>query len=67
MIAVLLLSLFGSYINIPVAYLPERHVMSAAVVTYYGMPYVVPVMRAAPTTILAVNVAWSIRTTRGDA
>jgi uncharacterized membrane protein len=60
MMGVLLLSFLGSYINIPVAYLPERHVMSAAVVTYFGMPYVVPVMRAAPTTILAVNVGGAV-------
>jgi len=60
MIAVLLLSLCGSYINIPIAYLPERHTMSAAVVTYYGMPYVIPVMRSAPTTILAVNVGGAL-------
>jgi uncharacterized membrane protein len=60
MIAVLLLSLLGSYINIPVAYLPERHVMSSAVVTYFGIPYIVPVMRHAPTTILAVNVGGAV-------
>jgi len=60
MIGVLLLSLFGSYINIPIAYLPERHTMSAAVVTYYGMPYVIPVMRSAPTTILAINVGGAL-------
>ena len=60
MIGVLLLSLLGSYINIPVAYLPEHHVMSAAVVTYYGVPYVVPVMRAGPTTILAINVGGAV-------
>ena len=60
MMGVLLLSFLGSYINIPIAYLPERHVMSAAVVTYFGIPYVVPVMRAAPTTILAVNVGGAV-------
>ena len=60
MIGVLLLSLLGSYINIPVAYLPEHHVMSAAVVSYYGVPYVVPVMRAGPTTILAINVGGAV-------
>jgi uncharacterized membrane protein len=56
MIGVLLLSFLGSYVNIPIAYLPERHTMGAAVVTYFGMPYVVPVTHAAPTMILAVNV-----------
>ena len=60
MMGVLLLSFLGSYINIPIAYLPERHVMGAAVVTYLGMPYVVPVIRAAPATILAVNVGGAV-------
>jgi len=60
MIGVLLLSLLGSYINIPIAFLPEHHVLSAAIVTYYGVPYVVPVMRAGPTTILAVNVGGAV-------
>jgi len=60
MIGVLLLSLLGSYINIPVAYLPEHHVMRAAIVTYFGVPYVVPVVRAAPATILAINVGGAV-------
>jgi uncharacterized membrane protein len=60
MIGVLLLSLLGSYINIPIAYLPERHIAHAAVVTFFGIPYVVPAMRTAPTTILAINVGGAI-------
>jgi uncharacterized membrane protein len=60
MIGVLLLSFLGSYINIPIAYLPEHHMRQAAVVTYFGMPYVVPVMRTAPATILAINVGGAV-------
>ena len=60
MIGILLLSLLGSYINIPIAYLPEHHMTTHAIVSYFGMPYVVPVMRAAPTTILAVNVGGAL-------
>ena len=60
MIAVLLMSLLGSYINIPVAELPERHMTSAAIVTYFGIPYVVPLGRAAPATILAINVGGAV-------
>jgi len=60
MIAVLLISLLGSYINIPVAQLPERHMTSAAIVTYYGIPYVVPLVRASPGTILAINVGGAV-------
>lgn len=60
MIAVLLISLLGSYINIPVAELPERHMTSAAIVSYFGIPYVVPLVRASPATILAVNVGGAV-------
>ncbi|MGO9803599.1 MAG: DUF1614 domain-containing protein [Steroidobacteraceae bacterium] len=60
MIGVLLLSFLGSYINIPVAYLPEQHMTRAAVVSFFGMPYVVPVMRTAPATILAINVGGAV-------
>lgn len=60
LIGVLLLSFFGSYINIPIAYLPEHHVMRSAVVTYFGIPYVVPIARASPATILAINVGGAI-------
>lgn len=60
MIAVLLISLLGSYINIPVAQLPERHMTSAAIVSYFGIPYVVPVVRASPGTILAVNLGGAV-------
>ncbi|MGP8033594.1 MAG: DUF1614 domain-containing protein [Steroidobacteraceae bacterium] len=60
MIGVLLLSFLCSYINIPVAYLPEQHMTRAAVVSFFGMPYVVPVMRTAPATILAINVGGAV-------
>jgi uncharacterized membrane protein len=52
----LLLSLLGSYVNIPVAELPAEPVLSGQVVTYYGLQYVVPVVEQWPRTILAVNV-----------
>jgi uncharacterized membrane protein len=60
MIGVLLLSLLGSYINIPIAYLPERTIASAAVVTYFGIPYVIPVVQASPATVLAINVGGAV-------
>jgi uncharacterized membrane protein len=40
----LLGSLIGSYINIPVAELPGQEIMSGREVTYYGVHYVVPVV-----------------------
>jgi uncharacterized membrane protein len=60
MVGVLLLSLLGSYVNIPIAYLPERHIVHAAVVTFFGIPYVVPAIGTAPATILAINVGGAI-------
>jgi uncharacterized membrane protein len=60
MMAVLLASLLGSYINIPIGYLPERHMTVQAVVTFFGMPYVVPVSRTAPATVLAINVGGAV-------
>src|ERR1700752_5240692 len=60
MMAVLLASLLGSYINIPIAYLPEKHMVAREVVTYFGIPYVVPVLRSAPATVLAINVGGAV-------
>ena len=60
MLAVLLASLLGSYINIPVAYLPERQVATAAEVSFYGITYVVPAVREWPATVLAVNVGGAV-------
>ena len=60
MMAVLLASLLGSYINIPIGYLPESHMTVQAVVTFFGMPYVVPVTRTAPATVLAINVGGAV-------
>jgi len=41
---ILSLSLLGSYINIPVAYLPERQTAAAAEISYFGVTYVIPVV-----------------------
>ncbi|HWW33585.1 MAG TPA: DUF1614 domain-containing protein, partial [Steroidobacteraceae bacterium] len=60
MMMVLLASLLGSYINIPIGYLPERHMTAQAVVTYFGIPYVVPVVRPGPGTVLAINVGGAV-------
>ncbi|HEY2276251.1 MAG TPA: DUF1614 domain-containing protein, partial [Steroidobacteraceae bacterium] len=60
MMGVLLASLLGSYINIPIAYLPEQHMLAREVVTYFGIPYAVPVMRSAPATVLAINVGGAL-------
>lgn len=53
---VLLGSLLGSYVNIPVAELPEAHIVSDEVIDFFGMRYIVPVVADWPGTIIAINV-----------
>ena len=49
----LLVCLLGSYVNIPIAYWPERDVSTATEVTYFGIRYMIPVVREWPATVLA--------------
>jgi uncharacterized membrane protein len=42
--------------NIPVAELPPKEVVSGRLVSFYGVLYVVPEVRQWPGTVLAVNV-----------
>ena len=58
--AVLLLSLLGSYVNIPVAELPAEQVVSGQEVTFLGMRYVIPLVEAWPRTVIAVNVGGAV-------
>jgi uncharacterized membrane protein len=53
-------SLIGSYFNIPVAELPERHVVSGQEIAFFGMHYVIPVVVEWPGTIVAVNVGGAL-------
>jgi uncharacterized membrane protein len=57
---VLVLSLLGSYVNIPVAELPEKEVVSGQIISYYGMQYVVPRVEERPRTIIAVNLGGAL-------
>jgi uncharacterized membrane protein len=57
---VLLGSLVGSYFNIPMAELPERHLVSGHHVTFFGMRYVIPVVVDWPGTVVAVNVGGAL-------
>jgi uncharacterized membrane protein len=57
---VLLVSLIGSYINIPVAELPEQQISAGRLVDYFGIQYVVPVVVSWPGTIIAVNVGGAV-------
>lgn len=54
------LSLIGSSINIPIMQYPDAQVVSNQVVTFFGIPYVVPVVEHWPATILAINVGGAI-------
>ena len=59
-LALLLFSLLGSYINIPVAELPAAWVVSGQEVTFFGMRYVIPLVEASPRTVVAVNLGGAI-------
>jgi uncharacterized membrane protein len=56
----LLASLIGSYINIPIAELPERDVRSGVEVTFLRMHYVVPTVVEWPGTVIALNVGGAV-------
>ncbi len=56
----LLLSLVGSYVNIPLAEFPAERVLSNQEVTYFGMRYVVPLVEERPRTVLAVNLGGAV-------
>lgn len=56
----LLLSLLGSYVNIPVAELPAERVISGQEITFFGMRYIVPLVEEWPRTVIAVNVGGAV-------
>jgi uncharacterized membrane protein len=54
-------SLIGSYFNIPITILPGgQQVQSGQIVDFFGMQYVVPVVRSWPGTVLAVNIGGAV-------
>jgi uncharacterized membrane protein len=59
-LGLLLASLAGSAVNIPVARSAEAEVLSDRVVIVYGVPYVIPVTERWPGTILAVNLGGAV-------
>lgn len=59
-LAILLFSFLGSYVNIPVAELPPETVESDQVITFFGAPYVVPHVERWPGTVIALNVGGAI-------
>ena len=57
---ILFASLLGSYINLPLARLPEERVVSREVVEIMGVPFLAPVAVDWPGTILAINVGGAV-------
>jgi len=58
--AVLLASLLGSYVNIPILQFPGERVLEAQQIDFFGMRYVIPIVRDWPGTIVAVNVGGAV-------
>src|SRR5215475_10660561 len=58
--AILALSLLGSYINIPIAYLPEKETTTLAAINFFGVTYAIPVVREWAATVLAVNLGGAV-------
>jgi len=56
----LVLSLLGSYVNIPVAQLPPERIVTDQEVTFFGMRYVIPMVKDLQQTIIAVNLGGAI-------
>ncbi len=59
-LAVLFLSLVGSYVNIPIMRFPHVRVLGEQEVIYFGIRYVMPVVRDWPGTVLAINVGGAV-------
>jgi uncharacterized membrane protein len=59
-LGLLLLSLFGSYVNIPLAELPAEHVLSNQEVTFFGLRYVIPWVQEWPRTLIAINLGGAV-------
>jgi uncharacterized membrane protein len=57
---VLLASLVGSYVNIPLVQLPEQQILSGREVWSFGVPYSVPVVVDWPGTVIAINVGGAL-------
>ncbi|MCK9375779.1 MAG: DUF1614 domain-containing protein [Syntrophobacterales bacterium] len=57
---ILLLSLLGSYVNLPVFQLPPEVVKSDGIISFFGVPYVIPRVTEWPGTVVAVNLGGAV-------
>jgi uncharacterized membrane protein len=60
MLTIMLLALLGSYINIPIGYLPERTISTPTTIDFFGVPYMIPMVREWPATVIAVNLGGAV-------
>ena len=58
--AILLLSLLGSGVNIPIAELPGKDMVVHKVVDFFGVEYVVPTVEHEGRTVLAINLGGAV-------
>lgn len=56
----LFLSLAGSYFNIPLYQLPPEQMTSNTYVDFFGMRYIIPMVRDTPGTMISVNVGGAV-------
>lgn len=59
-LALLLASLLGSVVNIPLARFRDDNLLSDRIVVVHGVPYVLPVIEQEPASILAVNLGGAL-------
>ncbi len=58
--SLLMVSLLGSYINIPLFQLPPEHITSNSYVDFFGIRHIIPLARQWPATIIAVNIGGAV-------
>ncbi len=58
--ALLLFSLLGSYVNIPIYHLQPEEIRSGGLVSFFGVPYEIPLVTEWPGTVIAVNLGGAI-------
>jgi uncharacterized membrane protein len=56
----LFFSLAGSYFNIPVYELPPEQMTTSTYVDFFGMRYIIPIVRDTPGTMIAVNIGGAL-------
>ncbi|MGA7492326.1 MAG: DUF1614 domain-containing protein [Syntrophobacteraceae bacterium] len=58
--SLLILSLLGSYINIPLFQLPPEQVLSNSYFDFFGIRHIIPLAKEWPATIFAVNIGGAV-------